>query len=270
MSQTVYINGIKNDCLTLSNRSIHYGDGLFETILVKNGKLLLLDLHLNRIVNDSKKLFFKAVSAEKINELLQPIIINYPNAIVKLIIARNQKSRGYAVSDQSEFDSIVVINALPVKKMQLTAKICQTRLASQPLLAKIKHLNRLEQVLASNELEQGVDEGVLFLHKKDQLVETISSNIFVIKDDEISTPLLINAGVEGVAKKIIISTANKNGLVIKEKNINKHQLLNADSVFISNSIFGLRQLKQIDLIQYKTNHSVFNTLYNQTKSYFIE
>jgi 4-amino-4-deoxychorismate lyase len=270
MSLAVYINGVKSDCLSIDNRAIHFGDGLFETILIKNAVPTLLDEHLARLSKDAIRLKLPVLNIPSLKKQLLDIAKPFPNVIVKLIVSRQQNQRGYGIAKNQVADSIVIVNPIAKKKLILSVIICQIKLASQPYLAGIKHLNRLEQVLATSELKQGVDEGLLFLHGEDKLQEAISSNIFIIKDSKVTTPKLIKAGVEGIAKQKIIQTAKAQKILIEEKDISLEQLLDADVVFLSNSVFGLRILSQIDKKYFITEHAIYNKLYEQTKSHFIE
>ena len=271
MPLAVYINGKSHDCLAVENRAIHYGDGLFETILVKNAQIQLLDQHLERLQFGIKQLCMAETDSDQIKDQLNALANQFPNSILKLIVSVSQQTRGYLRQGEQKTDIIVFIDSLPkTRKRQLAAQICTLRLAAQPRLAGVKHLNRLEQVLASNELKQGFDEGILFLYDKDVLVETISGNIFIVKSGKIMTPKLDQAGVEGVAKAKLMQIAFENDIEIMETFINKETLLDADGVFISNSIMGLREIVSIDKKAIRQDKELFPLLYQVSKKYFVE
>ncbi len=271
MPLAVYINGKSHDCLAIENRAIHYGDGLFETILVKNAQIQLLDQHLERLQLGIKQLCMAEIEYDQLKDQLNIFANQFPNSILKLIVSTSQQTRGYSRLGKQKTDIIILIHSLPKNiKRQLAAQICSLRLAAQPRLAGIKHLNRLEQVLASNELKQGFDEGILFLYDKDVLVETISSNIFIVKSGKIITPKLDQAGVEGVAKAKLMQISLENNIEIMKTSINKETLLDADGVFISNSIMGLREIIRIDKKAIRQDKELFPFLYQLSKKYFVE
>ena len=270
MPLAVYINGNPHDSLAMESRAIHYGDGVFETILVKNTQIQLLDYHLKRLQLGIKQLCLAKINIAWLKDQLNNYAAQFPDCIIKLIVSARQQARGYSRQGKQKSDIIVIIDSQPqTVKRQISAQICSSGLSAQPRLAKIKHLNRLEQVLASNELKQGFDEGILFLYNKDCLVETISSNIFIVKQGKILTPLLDQAGVEGTAKAKLMEIAGENNIDIVETTVNKATLLSADGVFISNAIIGLREIVNIDNQQIKRDMEVFPLLYQASKKYFI-
>jgi 4-amino-4-deoxychorismate lyase len=159
--------------------------------------------------------------------------------------------RGYRQPDVIEPTRVLSLYPYPNYPLEYTeqgivTRICSTRLGLNPALAGIKHLNRLEQILARAEwTDSTIQEGIM-LDMNGAVIEGTMSNIFYIQNNMLYTADLLYVGVAGIMRSIIISLANAHKLKVVEQHFTQTDLLAAEEVFICNSIIGLWPVKQID------------------------
>lgn len=234
------VNGQSLALLPLDDRGLAYGDGLFETILIRNHQPLLLQQHLQRLGRGCERLGLQLDQAAFDSELQQ--VLDGPaaaNAVLKIMLTRSAGGRGYRPGANST-NRIFTLHAVPTypasTQTGITAFLCQQRLARQPALAGLKHLNRLEQVLASLEWPEGeVMEG-LMLDTEGLVIEGTRSNIFLTKGNSLVTPDLRNCGVDGVLRAVLLQHFAGAAVVA---DVTLEQLQDADEVFFCNSVFGV-------------------------------
>ncbi len=239
--------------LTL-DRGLHYGHGLFETILFVRKKCLLYDWHLARLVEGCRRLDIQ-LSEALVIEKLKAVLESFDTGVVKLIVTAGQGKRGYA-SERGAGPNILVIphdicfksNNLIYKHKLLRAKLCSTRLARQPLLAGMKHLNRLESVLAANELRDTRFQEGFLLDSEGLLIEAVSGNIFLYdsKSQVLLTPPLTYSGVAGVMRQFLVDQQSVHGIQIEIKPLTLDDLDRSSEVFITNAIAGIQPVVGFD------------------------
>jgi 4-amino-4-deoxychorismate lyase len=184
---------------------------------------------------------------------VQTVVAGHDRCVAKIILTRAESGRGYKPGKKDTPTRIITAHPFPDRveeKMQtgVTAQVCKFRLAVQPALAGIKHLNRLEQVLASAEITQaGIDEGIL-LDQEDHLVCGISSNIFIVIGDRLLTPRLDRCGVRGVMRSAILQAFRP---VCEQRRMLFDMLPDAVEVFLCNSVRGVMPVTRIDHWQYE-------------------
>ncbi len=244
----VWINGREQNQLSVFDRGLAYGHGVFETILFRSRKLQLLDLHLQRLEQGLQCLGIE-YSLELIQEELERLILNHPalpNGIVKIIITAGDSERGYAWPQPMQSTRILIwsqyddAQAAQLKQQGAHLLLSSVRLAHQPLLAGIKHLNRLEQILIRREVEQHQCDEALVLDSNEHVIEANSANIFMVHQGQISTPQLHLCGVAGVMRRYLLETFLPFlDFYAEEKIISLSELYQADEVFLTNSIWGV-------------------------------
>jgi len=245
----IAVNGVIDAQVSPLDRGFTYGDGVFETCKMCNAKIPLWSLHKERLLKSCEKLLIPVsidLLEAQLKELISGIEISLTkNAIVKITVTRGVGGRGYRLPDNSV--STIVMGIFPAAQYPasnfstgVTVKLCNQRLSCNPSLAGLKHLNRLEQILARAEWQdETVVEGIVF-DTGNNLIEAVFSNIFLIKNNEICTPDLSEAGVAGVMRRFIIETiAPQAGLNIQVKTLKFDDLINADAVFLCNSLYGI-------------------------------
>ncbi|MGB9670977.1 MAG: aminodeoxychorismate lyase [Halothiobacillaceae bacterium] len=230
------------DSLPLTDRGLHYGDGLFETMAVQEGRVRLLDLHLARLARGAARLAIPLADAEGLVAALTTEAGAMGEGVLKLILTRGSGGRGYLPPDAST-PSLILQRYPPVAvegQEGVTVRLCELRLARQPYLAGLKHLNRLEQVLARAEWrDPAIAEGVM-LDSEGLLVEGVASNVFLVREGRLLTPLLDQCGVAGVMRAHVMQRAASLGLAVQETRLVLDDLMAADEVFLTNSLHGIR------------------------------
>ncbi|RLA00777.1 MAG: aminodeoxychorismate lyase, partial [Gammaproteobacteria bacterium] len=182
----VLVNGKPNDCVPTSDRGLLYGDGVFETIAVKNGQLHFWSEHVRRLQSGCERLGIDPVDETQLMGECRSLIRQSQQAVIKVIITRGSGGRGYRLPEQARPTRIIQLHEWPDYPASCTergikTRICRARLGHNASLAGIKHLNRLEQVLARQEWnDPNIMEG-LMLDSDGDLVEGTMSNVFMVK-----------------------------------------------------------------------------------------
>jgi 4-amino-4-deoxychorismate lyase len=239
------INGNAGEFLSVHDRGLHYGDGLFETLAIQNGVPLCWVPHYQRLKQGCDRLKINCPSADLLLSEFSQIVGKDAKAVLKVIITRGEGSRGYRMSEpETHITRILGVFPWPdYPEKNVTGgvniKICKTRLGKNSSLAGIKHLNRLEQILARGEWNTpDIAEG-LMLDTDDNIIECTMSNIFIINNNYLITPDLTYSGISGVIRNCILELAKQIGFKPKIKKISKSDLYSAGEIFLCNSIIGL-------------------------------
>ena len=238
-----WVDGQPADSVPLKDRGLAYGDGLFETIAVKAGQPVLLDRHLQRLDEGCRRL---ALAADQ--HLIRSEVLAYAAAlgdgVLKLILTRGDSLRGYGINPGAPVRRILQ-GSPPATYSQAYASdgvrlfACATRLAEQPLLAGLKHLNRLEQVIARAEWQDAEHAEGLMLDMSGRVIEGVFSNLFLVRNGVLTTADLNRCGVAGVMRAEILAQAHTLGIPLAVADISLEQLRQADEVFVCNSVYGI-------------------------------
>ncbi len=230
------------------DRGLAYGHGLFETMRLSTGAIPLQDRHLARLVRDAERLHLP-VDRVAVNADIERFIAHLKRAgitdgVVKLIITAGSGGRGYRTPKTLAARCILQYSALPNDLAALArtgARLyeCEYRLPDNTTLAGIKHLNRLDQILARNEWQDNYDDG-LMLDQKNLLVETTCANVFVRMGDEWLTPRLERAGIDGILRAFILNhLAPSNNLKVRECDLQIEDVVRCSEWFLCNSVRGI-------------------------------
>ena len=255
------INGVPGDQVSIHDRGLLYGDGIFRTLRVVDGCMQYWPRHYLKLQQDCSALRIACPEAALLCEEMRGLIEQQPDGVAKIIITRGEQSaRGYAP----------VENIIPTRILSLTPpldypdrnysqgvrlQICDLRLAHQPKLAGIKHLNRLENVLAAAEWsDPDIAEGLL-LDIFGNVIEGIRSNLFMVRNGELFTPNLSSCGVAGIQRERGIEWAAKHGVQCWVSQFGLAELLVADEVFLVNSVIGLWPVCELSGIDW-SNHPI--------------
>lgn len=239
------------------DRGLHYGDGLFETIACVDGRLQFWDEHIERMRSGAERLGIESAAIENFEGDVSVLLgkNNISQCVVKLVLTRGQSERGYRSPSPQKTTRIVIISdlsAYPDDYMTqgIKACFCQHPLSKNAVLAGIKHLNRLDNVLARNEWRDEYQEG-LMLDDAGHVIEGTMSNVFFVKSDELYTPSLDTGGVDGIIRGQILSIAQELGIEVHIAEIKKEDVKNMDEVFVCNSIIGVWPVQSMAEINYK-------------------
>lgn len=238
-----WIDGMPDDSLSVKDRGLAYGDGFFETILVKAGQPLLFERHMQRLALAGKRLAF-ALDLPLIESECRAFATQLSDGVMKLIITRGDGLRGYAPTAGAPARRILQASPLPAypqanAEQGVRLFPCRTRLAEQPLLAGLKHLNRLEQVIARNEWGDTEHAEGLMRDTSGRIVEAVYSNLFLVKGGVLLTPDLTRCGVAGVMRAELLAQAEQANLPVRALDLRMSDLQKADEVFVCNSVYGI-------------------------------
>ena len=237
------INGEPGLSVSALDRGLAYGDGAFETVRYTGHHLVLWPDHRQRLMAtcDALKISLDVDALEA--ELLRVLANRNEDGVLKVLITRGAGGRGYKPEPGLQATRIVYFQALQNPRALdyrngIKVIICQHRLSSGGYLAGMKHLNRLEQVMASMELVDGYDEG-LMLDANESVIEGTRSNIFIARDGRLMTPALDASGVAGVMRDYLIRCFLEQGLAVASVKLSLREVMEADEVFMCNSVFGV-------------------------------
>lgn len=238
-----WVDGQPADAVPLADRGLAYGDGLFETIAVRAAGMPLLERHLARLAHGAQRLGLP-LGIEALRIELAAFAAALGDGVAKLIVTRGDGLRGYAPPAGARCRRILTGNpppAYPTAHREQGVRLypCATRLAEQPLLAGLKHLNRLEQVLARREWQDPACAEGLMRDASGRVVEGVFSNLFLVSGGVLLTPALQRCGVAGTMRAEILERAAQAGIATCVRDIGHAELLAADEVFLCNSQYGI-------------------------------
>ena len=242
------VDGEISSQVSVLDRGLQYGDGVFETLAVIRGQPRFWQSHMDRLAIGCERQQLPVPPQTVLLREVQTVSAGQGDCVVKIIVTRGLSGRGYAPSVPVVANRIVSSYAWPddpghLDQVGIRTRICKLRLALQPALSGIKHLNRLEQVMARSEwTDRSVHEGIL-LDRQDQVVSAISSNIFLITGDRLLTPRMDRCGVRGVMRANILKAFKPR---CEQRRISLDMLPEADSVFVCNSVRGIFPVVRID------------------------
>ncbi|OGT74417.1 MAG: aminodeoxychorismate lyase [Gammaproteobacteria bacterium RIFCSPLOWO2_02_FULL_57_10] len=254
------VNGQAQSHLSLADRALHYGDGVFETIRVRDGKPALWHQHLARLTYSCDRLEIP-LATDQLEREVALLLSNSPSdGILKIIVSRGCGGRGYMPPESPSPTRIVQFHSLPADYENkaihgIRAMVCNHPISSNSALAGIKHLNRLDQVMASMELRGRVDEG-LMCDASGHLIEGIKSNVFVVTQDRILTPDLTSSGVAGIMRAVVIDLLSQMKMQLEVRSIELTELRSAKEVFVCNSVMGIWP---VTCVEWKGEELRFNT-----------
>ena len=245
-----------NQLLDMQERGLHYGDGLFETLLKVNDEIPLWNNHLDRLQRGCKKLEISLPEESWLLDKIEAESSGHDSAVIKLIVTRGNGGRGLEIPVAGQ--ASVFVLRYPYKpisqlELELDVAICQTRLPINPNLAGLKHLNRLDYVLAAIELGRlGNKNEAILLDTDGYVVEGIISNLFFCQGENVYTPSLEFAGVEGIMRQQILKYFEDQAIHVEIGRFNCDLLLNASECFLCNSVHGIRPIRALDDVIFTT------------------
>lgn len=237
------VDGQPASGIALVDRGLAYGDGLFETMRVEQGRIALLERHLQRLQLGCRRLLI-ALDAAQLEAEIRDFAATMQQGVCKLIVTRGDGQRGYGLPQPAMPRRILQAAPLPQWPAEHAGQgirlfACQTRLAIQPLLAGLKHLNRLEQVMARAEWQDPAYAEGLMLDTSGRIIEGVFSNIFFVRDGTLLTPALDGSGVAGIMRERLLEQAAGLGLAVQLGDLYPEQLADMDEVFTCNSLYGI-------------------------------
>ncbi|WP_045394290.1 aminodeoxychorismate lyase [Vibrio rotiferianus] len=245
-----WVNGLPQTHVSLGDRSFQYGDGCFTTIKTKYGQLEHWQAHIERMQACLKTLQIPFPDWNTVFDWAMLAVLNDEAAGIKIHISRGCGGRGYSPSGID--GPVVTISnfAFPFhyalwQENGVQLGICETRLGIQPLLAGHKHNNRIEQVLAKAEIDGSEFADAVTLNVQNHVIETTMANLFWVNDKRVYTPDLSLSGVAGVMRRKVLEFLQAEGYPVKVAQFTLADLLDAEEVWMCNSLLGVTPVSGI-------------------------
>jgi len=260
----MWINGIRQPTLAATDRGLQFGDGCFTTAAVRQGKIVLLESHLQRLRQGCERLWIGGVDWHQLEAEMVAAAHQQALAVLKVIISAGSGGRGYSRQGCGEPTRIVSLAPWPqhyagLQQRGASLRISPIRLARNAQFAGLKHLNRLEQVMIRAHLDQTDADEALVLDTEGWVVECCAANLFWRQGSQIFTPDLSASGVDGIMRRSLMAQLAATGQACQVVQSEPAQLLAADEVVICNALMPVLPVRQIEAVQF-TERLLFNQL----------
>ncbi|WP_305907222.1 aminodeoxychorismate lyase [Methylomarinum sp. Ch1-1] len=245
------LNGESKHCVDVSDRGFQYGDGLFETIEILNGKPLFLSSHLDRLLAGCERLLIPPPDRKILTQEARRMSSEVDHAVLKLMVTRGSGGRGYRQPAAIHPTRLFSRHPYPqypetLQNQGVAVRFCRNRLGLNPTLAGIKHMNRLEQILARAEWrDDDIQEGLMLSHEG-YVIEGTMSNVFYVKDQRLISAPVERCGVAGIVRSLIFNLADQHAIEARQDYFLPEQLLQADEIFLTNSIIGIWPVNKLE------------------------
>lgn len=265
MTALTLVDGVLADTVPVSDRGLQYGDGVFETLVCRQRQLLYLPEHLQRLQASCEQLGIP-IQISKITQYVDTLLTGLssgPDApaegVVKIIVTRGDGGRGYMPAASATARTLIQFHPMPAhyagfSRSGISCMLCQHPVSVNRALAGLKHLNRLDQVMASRELAVAqstalsgdplLQEGLMG-DGQGNLVEGTRSNVFLVIDGRLCTPDLSEAGVRGIMRGVLLDWFAAQDIAVCVRTIPRAELLLASEVFICNSVMGIWPVNRV-------------------------
>jgi len=231
------------ECISPGDRGLAYGDGLFETLLADQGELVWWGRHWQRLSAGALRLGL-ALPDGRVIESAALELAQRQRAVIKVILTRGESGRGYAPVSAPGTTIVSLHPAPAIQDAPIALRWCRTQIARQPALAGLKHLNRLENVLARSECTDTEFADGLMCDGQGDVICATSANLFVYRDGRWVTPDLSHCGIDGVARQWLLGSC-PDAVVGR---ISRDDVAGADAVFLCNSVRGMMEVNRIETI----------------------
>ena len=246
-----WVDGVEGNAVPADDRGLQYGDGVFETILVRNGIPRFLALHRERLRRGLTQLGIQFLASRELeDDIARASATAPPLAILKIIVTRGSARRGYAPPEKVVARRIVSLwpttpLSTDIIENGVILNVARLRLPQPSPFAGLKHLNRLENVMAATDGPGGAIFDALMLDTSERLVSGTSSNVFLVKGGEIVTPRVDRVGVTGVMRQVVLREALRLGIAAREQDLVLDDLKSADGMFITNARIGVVPVQRV-------------------------
>ncbi|HXF07167.1 MAG: aminodeoxychorismate lyase [Pseudomonadota bacterium] len=245
------VDGQSASCVPLDDRGLQYGEGLFETVLVDAGEPLAWNLHMARLAQGCRALGLPDPPLAALHQdALQLCGALDGPAVLKLTLTVQGAGRGYARPPSVTWRRIVHITPAPDwpaadYQRGIRVRWCRQLWFPEPRLAGIKHLNRLTQVLARAEWDDSdIAEGLL-RDPSGAVIGGTMSNLFLVRDGVLFTPVIRNCGIKGTLRARILACAGELGIPVRESVLAVADCHRADELLLCNAVRGIRPIRML-------------------------
>jgi len=234
------VNGIQQKHINIENRGLAYGDGLFTTAKILKGNIEYLTEHVQRLLLGCEKLGINAPSQNELIKQLTFVAKNHSLAVLKVMVTASRGGRGYARTKSNGHDLIIMVHDYPQHYHEqvntgLKIGLSKQQMGINPMLAGLKHLNRLEQVLLKKELSMRTEDDLLVTNINNEIIEATSANLFILLNDKWHTPDVSQSGVNGIMRQAILQRYPETVV----KSLTLHNVITAQAMFICNCVMGV-------------------------------
>ena len=248
--QHKWIDGIPADVVPVDDRGLNYADGVFETLLCRQGKILGAQLHEARLALGLSRLAFPNADslAEAVFATARQLLSGVGHSgVARLTVTRGSGKRGYTPDlDATPRSILVAQNDRVVDNPGLRCGRAETHWADQPQLAGLKLLARTEQVLAAGEAAKAGWDDAIMLDARGQVISSARGNIFIISAGKVLTPDLARCGIAGTRRQLLIDRILPGlGSEAEVCNLSWDQVKTADAVVITNAVMGIAEVVAI-------------------------
>lgn len=247
------INGVAATRLSVDDRALAYGDGLFETIAWLERGPQHWDAHFARLRDGAQRLGIACPAEHLWREDIERAARGLPEgdrAVLKLVLTRGEGRRGYAPPEEAQPTRIVAFHAWPAPDdpaAGFEVIECGTRLGINPTLAGIKHLNRLEQVLGAQEVVSADAREGIMCNVRGEIIAGTSANLFLVRRRRVLTPPVTECGIAGIVRQALIDNARRLGLRVEQRRLGNEDLAACDELFFTGSLRGIRSAQRLCL-----------------------
>jgi 4-amino-4-deoxychorismate lyase len=248
----VQIDGQESAGLDVLDRGLHFGDGLFETIACRAGQPRFLALHLQRLAEGCARLGIPYAQFPALAAQIRELAARQADGIIKLILTRGSATaRGYAPQGDEAARTILLQYHWPAEdpacwQSGVAVRTARGRLGENPALAGLKHLNRLEQVLIRGEWTDPAIREALVFSSSGWLVSGTMSNVFLVREGRVMTPVITGAGIQGVMRRVVMGAGQRGGLAVSEAALDAAALEAAEEIFLTNARIGIWPVRALD------------------------
>ncbi len=246
------VDGVISEFVPADDRGLAYGDGLFETVAVAGGRPRLWQAHMDRLARGCARLGLAPPAQELLWREACTVAAGQQRCIVKIVLTRGSGGRGYVPSDDPRPLRVVSAHPWPegldeVRETGVEAVVLETRLALQPALSGIKHLNRLEQVMAARELADHPGKEGILLNTEGYVISAVSANLFVVQGEQLLTPRMDRCGIHGVLRDMLLRDHKAR---CERRRITLDLMADADEVFLCSAVRGIVPVLAVDDMQW--------------------
>ncbi len=237
--------------LPITDRGLSYGDGLFETLLVREGRPRQWERHRRRLERGARRLAITVPPAELLASEASALTDGVARGVLKILITRGDGGRGYRPAPASTPRRILALHPPPSYPAEwyrdgVTIRHCETTATLNPTLAGIKHLNRLDSVLARAEWDDpDIAEGLMSA-PDGAIIGGTMTNLFLWDGRRLSTPSLERGGVAGTVRGLALEMAAAQGIPCTEAPVRAADLERVQGLFLTNSVAGVWPVRRLE------------------------
>lgn len=245
------INGAPGGQLNPVDRGLFYGDGVFRTVRVVAGTPRCWAYHMQRLADDCQRLFVPVPDSAGLMADIAALFADGGDGIAKIVVTRGVGGRGYTPPVECAPTRMMLRYpppAYPVTYAEtgVAVGVAETRLARQSALAGVKHLNRLEQVLARRECRANDWPEALMATDDGRIISGTMSNLFIVRGGALATPAIRDAGVAGAMRACLLEGFAERGYAVNERDLSLSDVVEADEVFLCNSAMPVWPVRAVD------------------------